>query len=123
MPLHRPYIRQEVRAEVERRAEKNENGQFLDANTHKPIEGQYDLGHKAGHEHWREAEQAEKAGLTQEEFNDRMNNPNLYQIEAPMRTDLIPMKCLLIKRKSIAALKCKRSQIQKGENQWIETVS
>ena len=83
MALHRPYIRQEVRAEVERRAERNESGQFLDANTHKPIEGQYDLGHKAGHEHWREAKQAEKEGLTQDEFNDRMNNPELYQIEDP----------------------------------------
>lgn len=38
MALHRPYIRQEVREEVERRAEKNEKGQFLDANTHEPIE-------------------------------------------------------------------------------------
>ena len=81
MALHRPYIRQEVRKEVERRAEKNEKGQFLDAHTHKPIEGQYDLGHKAGHEHWREAERAEQEGLTQEEFNDRMNNPDFYQIE------------------------------------------
>ena len=54
MGLHRPYIRKEVRAEVERRAEKNDKGQFLDANTHEPIEGQYDLGHVSGHEHWRE---------------------------------------------------------------------
>ena len=76
-------IRQEVREEVERRAEKNEKGQFLDANTHEPIEGQYDLGHKAGHEHWREVEQAEKKGLTQEEFNERMNNPDYFQIEDP----------------------------------------
>ena len=68
---------------MERRADKNENGQFLDANTGKPIEGQYDLGHKAGHEHWREVEQAEKEGLTQKEFNDRMNNPDLFQIEDP----------------------------------------
>lgn len=83
MGLHRPYIRQDVRAEVERRAEKNENGQFLDANTHEPIEGQYDLGHVAGHEHWREVEQAEKEGLTQEEFNDRMNNPDYFQAEDP----------------------------------------
>lgn len=83
MALHRPYIRQEVREEVERRAEKNEKGQFLDANTHEPIEGQYDLGHKAGHEHWREVEQAEKEGLTQEEFNERMNNPDYFQIEDP----------------------------------------
>ena len=71
MALHRPYIRQDVREEVEHRAEKNDKGQFLDANTHQPIEGQYDLGHVAGHEHWREAEKAEKEGLTQDEFNDR----------------------------------------------------
>ena len=51
MALHRPYIRASVREEVEKRAEKNEKGQFLDANTGKPIEGKYDLGHKAGHEH------------------------------------------------------------------------
>ena len=81
MGLHRPYIRKEVREEVENRARKNENGQFLDANTGKAIEGQYDLGHKAGHEHWREVEKAEKEGLTQEQFNERMNNPDYYQIE------------------------------------------
>ena len=83
MGLYRPYIRASVRAEVERRAQKNDQGQFLDANTGKPIEGQYDLGHKAGHEHWREVEKAEEEGLTQEEFNDRMNNPDYFQIEDP----------------------------------------
>ena len=83
MALHRPYIRKDVRTEVENRAPKNEKGQFLDANTGKAIEGQYDLGHKPGHEHWRESEKAEKEGLTQEQFNDRMNNPDYYQIEDP----------------------------------------
>lgn len=81
--LHRPYIRREVRQEVESRAQKNDKGQFLDANTHKPIDGKYDLGHKPGHEFWREAEKAEKQGLTQEQFNNRMNNPDLYHIESP----------------------------------------
>lgn len=81
--LHRPYIRSEVRAEVEARAEKNEKGQFLDANTKQPIEGKYDLGHKAGHEFRTEQAKAEKEGLTQEQFNDKMNNPDLYQIEDP----------------------------------------
>lgn len=81
--LHRPYIRQEVRQEVENRAQRNNKGQFLDANTHKPITGKYDLGHKPGHEYWREANKAKKDGLTQEEFNERMNNPDLYQIEHP----------------------------------------
>lgn len=83
MALNRPYIRNSVRQEVENRAQKNEQGQFLDANTGKAIEGKYDLGHKAGHEHWRESEKAEREGLTQEEFNDRMNNPDYYQIEDP----------------------------------------
>jgi hypothetical protein len=83
MTLNRPYIRKEVREEVEQRAQRNEEGQFLDANTGKPIESQYDLGHKPGHEHWREAQKAEDEGLTQEEFNERMNNSDYYQIENP----------------------------------------
>ena len=83
MGLYRPYIREEVRTEVERRAQKNEEGQFLDANTGKAIDGKYDLGHKAGHEHWREAGKAEQEGLSQQDFNDRMNNPDYFQIEDP----------------------------------------
>ncbi len=83
MGLNRPFIRKEVREEVERRAAKNEEGQFLDANTGKPIQGKYDLGHIPGHEHRREVQKAEEEGLTQEEFNDRMNNPDLYQVEDP----------------------------------------
>ena len=83
MPLNRPYIRKGVREEVEDRAPKNEEGQFLDANTNEPIQGGYDLGHKPGHEHWRESQKAEEEGLTQGEFNDRMNNPDYYQIEDP----------------------------------------
>jgi len=83
MGLNRPYIRAHVRTEVERRAAKNEEGQFLDANTGKPIQGRYDLGHIPGHEHRREVQKAEEEGLTQNEFNERMNNPDLYQIEDP----------------------------------------
>ena len=83
MGLHRPYIRADVRTEVEQRAQRNEEGQYLDANTGKPIEGQYDLGHKTGFEHKREVVKAEGEGLSQEEFNDRMNNPDYYQIEDP----------------------------------------
>ena len=83
MGLNRPYIRKDVREEVERRAAKNEKGQFLDANTGKPIEGQYDLGHKPGFEHRREVAKAEEEGLSQEEFSDRMNNADYYQIEDP----------------------------------------
>lgn len=81
MALHRPYLRKSVRQEVKDNAPKNEKGQFLDANTGKPIEGKFNYGHRYGHEYWREAEKAEKEGLTQEEFNDRMNNPKMLQIE------------------------------------------
>lgn len=83
MGLHRPYIRVETRRVVEERAQKNENGQFLDANTNQPIVGQYDLGHKAGHEYRKEVAAAEEKGMAQEEFNEQMNNPDLYQIEDP----------------------------------------
>src|SRR5699024_10932228 len=72
-----------TREEVENRAEKNENGKFLDANTGKPIDKAYDLGHKPGHEYRYEKARAEKEELSQKEFNDRMNNPDYYQIEDP----------------------------------------
>lgn len=81
MALHRPYLRKSVIQEVKDNAPKNEKGQFLDANTGKPIEGKINIGHRYGHEYWREAEKAEKEGLTQKEFNDRMNNPKILQIE------------------------------------------
>jgi HNH/ENDO VII superfamily nuclease with conserved GHE residues len=81
--LRRPYIRNEVRAEVEARAAKTADGKFIDPNTGEPIEGKYDLGHKPGHEFRTEKAKAEAQGLTQEQFNDRMNNPDLYQIESP----------------------------------------
>ena len=45
--------------------------------------GKYDLGHKPGHEFKTEKAKADADGLTQEQFNDRMNNPDLYQIEDP----------------------------------------
>ena len=41
------------------------------------------LGHKQGHEYWHEAQEAEQERITQQEFNNRMNNPDYYQIEDP----------------------------------------
>jgi hypothetical protein len=81
--LRRPYIRDEVRREIERRAPKTRDGRFVDPNTGQPINGPYDMGHRRGHEFWREESNALKQGLTQKQFNDRMNNPELYQIEDP----------------------------------------
>jgi hypothetical protein len=81
--LHRPYIRNDVRREIERRAPKTHDGRYIDPNTGQAINGPYDLGHKRGHEFWREKTKAMREGLTQPQFNDRMNNPDLYQIEYP----------------------------------------
>jgi len=81
--LHRPYIRKNVRETVEARASKTKDGKFRDANTREPIDGKYDLGHKKEHKFSVEKAKAEKEGLSQKEFNNRMNNPDLYQIEKP----------------------------------------
>ncbi|MFC4922500.1 RHS repeat-associated core domain-containing protein [Delftia deserti] len=81
--LHRPYIRADVRATVEMKAAKNAAGEFLDANELTPIKGAYHLGHKRGHEFWREKAAAEKKCMSQALFNDHMNNANFYQIEDP----------------------------------------
>ena len=79
----RPYLRKEVVDEIYARAPKDKQGRYLDPNTGKPIEGKPDIGHKPGHEHWREAKKAFDEGLTQKQFNDRMNNPDYYQLEDP----------------------------------------
>jgi hypothetical protein len=51
---HRPYIRKSVRGEVAARAPRTADGRFIDPNTGEPINGKPDLGHKQGHEFWRE---------------------------------------------------------------------
>lgn len=79
--LHRPYVRKDVRAEVDARAPRTADGRPIDPNTMKPIDGKPDLGHKPGHEFRAEKARAEAERLTQEQFNDRMNNPDLYQLE------------------------------------------
>jgi hypothetical protein len=56
---------------------------YVDPNTRKPIVGKYDLGHKRNQEYRREKAKAEAEGLTQKEFNERMNDPGKYQIEDP----------------------------------------
>ena len=81
--LHRPYVRKPVRKAVNDAAPRTPDGKPIDPNTLKPIDGTPDLGHTPGNENWREIEQAETEGLTQEEFNDRMNDPDKYQLEDP----------------------------------------
>ena len=58
-------------------------GRPIDPNTRMPIDGKPDIGHKTGSEFKREKAAAEAEGLTQKQFNDRMNDPLKYQLEDP----------------------------------------
>lgn len=81
--LRRPYIRKWVKEAVDRVTKRDKKGRPIDPNTGKPIDGKPDFGHKPGNEHWREAQKAEAEGLSQKEFNDRMNDPKKYHWEDP----------------------------------------
>ncbi len=81
--LQRPYVRNATRQTVEDAAPRTADGRPIDPNTRQPIDGTPDLGHKTGQEFWRLKEQAESEGLTQKQFNDRMNDPSKYQLEDP----------------------------------------
>jgi len=56
----------------------------IDPNTRQPFDGKPDMGHKPGYEFWREKARAKDEGLTQKQFNDRMNDPNKYHLEDPV---------------------------------------
>ena len=79
--LQRPYIRKPVRVIVEARAPRTASGRPIDPNTLEPIEGTPDLGHKTGNEFRRLKAEAEKRGMSQNAFNDLMNDADLYQLE------------------------------------------
>jgi hypothetical protein len=81
--LHRPYIRKWVRDAVEAAAPRAADGRPIDPNTRQPIDGTPDLGHTPGVEFWRERDAAEGKGMSQQEFNDQMNDPSKYQLEDP----------------------------------------
>ena len=79
----RPNLRTEVKKEIYDKAPHDKQGRYLDANTGKPIEGTPDIGHKPGHEHWREQQRAREQKMSISEFNNRMNNADFYQLEDP----------------------------------------
>lgn len=41
------------------------------------------MGHKPGREFRKEKDNAEAQGMSQRDFNDQQNNPDIYQLEDP----------------------------------------
>jgi len=78
--VNRPYIRKWVRDEVEVAAPKAADGRLIDPNTLLPTDNPV-LGHKPGYEFWRLKAAAEAEGISQQLFNETLNNPEFYQIE------------------------------------------
>jgi hypothetical protein len=81
--LNRSYKRQSTVTKINNEAQKVD-GKFKDPNTKEPIEGDYHIGHKTGYEYWKFRNWAESQGMTQAQFNDIMNDPDIYQIEDAM---------------------------------------
>lgn len=81
--LRRPYIRKPVIEAVEARAPRTPEGLPIDPNTKLPIEVKPDVGHVYGREFRRLRAEGEAEGIPQHEFNERVQNPDLYQLEHP----------------------------------------
>ncbi|MBP8639465.1 MAG: HNH/ENDO VII family nuclease [Oscillospiraceae bacterium] len=79
----RVVLRKDVKEQIFRDAPKDKDNNPLDPNTGLPIKGTPDIGHKPGHEHWRERIRAREEKLTREEFIEKMNDPDIYQLEDP----------------------------------------
>jgi hypothetical protein len=80
--LRRPKLRKQTKQAIEDAAEKTPDGKFVDPNTREIIEGKFHYGHTKGKEHRRLAAQAERQGMTQEEFNEWINaHPEWFEIQ------------------------------------------
>ena len=78
--LHRPTIRSDVRRIIEGQGKTTVNGEtwYYDPIYGDYLPGPFDIGHVAGKEFSRLRDAAEKAGLSQTQFNDLCNDPVLY---------------------------------------------
>jgi hypothetical protein len=81
LELKRPALRQSLKDAVLKAAKRNTKGELLDANTGEVVREPV-YGHKYGREHRRLALEAAEKGMTQEQFNDWVNDhPEWFQIE------------------------------------------
>jgi hypothetical protein len=82
LELKRPVLRQSFKDKVKAAAKKNAKGQYLDANTGEAIAGEPVYGHVYGKEHRRLVLEASEKGMSQERFNDWVNDhPEWFQTE------------------------------------------
>lgn len=81
MGNHRSYVRKSTREQIESRAEKDENGNYIDPNTKEPITGKPHKGHVTGMENRGFLEYSDQAGMSQKELNNTTNHAGLYQLE------------------------------------------
>lgn len=81
MGNHRSYVRKSTREQIESRAEKDENGNYIDPNTKEIISGKPHGGHVTGMENRGFLHYSDKAGMSQKELNNTTNNAGLYQLE------------------------------------------
>jgi uncharacterized protein DUF4157/HNH/ENDO VII superfamily nuclease len=82
LELRRPALRKPLKDKVKAAAKKNEKGQYLDANTGEPIEGEPVYGHIYGKEHRRLVLEASEKGMTQDQFDNWVNDhPEWFQTE------------------------------------------
>ena len=79
--LHRPYIRQSTIDVVNANTKVNyKTGQIYDEISKKWVDpSNVELGHTTGNEYWYWRNWAEAQGMTQEQFNDFMNNSEFYR--------------------------------------------
>ena len=91
-----PYIRKWVRDELEEAQEYTEGGLRIDPNSGVPYAGPPDIGHRAGFELWKMKALAGQNGLTQQEFNEMMQDPEFYQYENPAtnRSHCFELRCV-----------------------------
>ncbi|NAX46655.1 hypothetical protein CAG70_06535 [Photobacterium halotolerans] len=82
--LHRTSLRAETKRQIEAKAKKDANGNFLD--DQRNVIENWHYGHKPGSENRRILRAAEELGMTQEELNDFVNSrPDYFQIEDAVR--------------------------------------
>lgn len=81
MGNHRSYLRKSTREQIESRAEKDENGNYIDPNTKEPITGKPHNGHVTDMENRGFLNYSDQAGMSQKELNNTTNNAGLYQLE------------------------------------------